>query len=123
MTNKKEMLKETSGKKIECERYYIFANVIGGIVFFDSLKDLKLNSKEAVKKFENLIEANETNSDFYIAVGAEYRTDDEFGYGSTDFINKKSKNSKFTWCKDVETQDINVPKDFRNLLQELIEVL
>ena len=103
--------------KIEIERYYIFCNAIRGIRYYNTLQELQDNAPEQVKDFEKLM----NDDDFYVAIGAEYTA--QTGTGALDFINKKSKNSKFAWCKDVETENIEVPSNFETVLEDLIKVL
>lgn len=102
--------------KINIERYYIFSNMPKGIKYYSNLQELKDNAPEQIKTFEEGMKDN-----FYVAIGAEYTAQE--GTGALDFINKKSKNSKFAWCKDVESENIEVPSDFETVLEDLIKVL
>lgn len=102
--------------KIEIERYYIFSNAQKGIKYYNSLEDLKSGAKEQIRTFEEQIKDN-----YYIGIGAEYTSSK--GLGAIDFINKKSINGKFGWCRDVETEGVEVPTDFREVLEFFIETL
>lgn len=102
--------------KIEIERYYIFSNVPKGIKYYSSLEDLKSSAREQVRTFEEQIKDN-----YYIAIGAEYTSSK--GLGAIDFINKKSKGEGFNWCKDVKSEGVEVPQDFRQVLEGFIETL
>ena len=103
--------------KIEIERYYIFCNITRGIRYYNTLQELQDNAPEQVKDFEKLM----NDDDFYVAIGAEYTA--QTGAGALDFINKKDRHSKFAWCKDVETENIEVPNGFETVLEDLIKVL
>lgn len=102
--------------KINIERYYIFSNVDKGVRYYNSLEDLKNGAREQIKDFEENMKDN-----YYIAIGAEYTSSK--GLGAIDFINKKSINGNFNWCRDIETEDVEVPEDFREILEDFIETL
>ena len=102
--------------KIEIERYYIFSNANKGIRYYSNLEDLKNNAPEQIKDFEEGMKDN-----YYVAIGAEYTSSK--GLGAIDFINKKSINGNFNWCKDVEVEEIEVPQDFKKVLEYFLETL
>lgn len=102
--------------KIEIERYYIFSNAQKGIKYYSNLEDLKEDAPEQIETFEEQMKDN-----YYIAIGAEYTSNK--GLGAIDFINKKSINGKFGWCRDVETEGVEVPEDFKKVLEYFIETL
>ena len=102
--------------KIEIERYYIFSNTCKGVKYYSSLEDLKSCAPEQIRTFEEGMKDN-----YYIAIGAEYTSNK--GLGAIDFINKKSKAEGFSWCKDIETEGVEVPEDFKKVLEYFIETL
>jgi hypothetical protein len=102
--------------KIEIERYYIFSNVQKGIRYYNSLEDLKSGAPEQIRTFEEQMKDN-----YYIGIGAEYTSSK--GLGAVDFINKKDRNGNFNWCRDVETEGIEAPKGFKEVLEGFIETL
>lgn len=102
--------------KINIERYYIFSNTQKGVRYYNSLEDLKRCAPEQIKDFEENMKDN-----YYVAVGAEYTSSK--GLGALDFINKKDRNGNFNWCADVKTEGIEVPTDFREVLEGLLETL
>ena len=102
--------------KIEIERYYIFSNAQKGIKYYSNLEDLKEDAPEQIETFEE-----QMKDSYYIGIGAEYISSK--GLGAIDFINKKSKAEGFSWCKDIETEGVEVPKDFKKVLEGLLETL
>lgn len=102
--------------KINIERYYIFSNANKGVRYYSDLEDLKNGAREQIEKFEEDLKDN-----YYIGIGAEYTSNK--GLGAIDFINKKSKTEAFGWCKDIETERIEVPTDFEKVLEGFIETL
>lgn len=102
--------------KIEIERYYIFSNVPKGIKYYSSLEDLKSSAREQVRTFEEGMKDN-----YYIGIGAEYTSTK--GLGAVDFINKKSVDENFNWCRDIATEGVEVPEGFRKVLEFFIETL
>lgn len=102
--------------KINIERYYIFSNANKGVRYYNNLEDLKEDAKEQIRTFEEQMKDN-----YYIGIGAEYTSNK--GLGAIDFINKKSINGKFCWCRDIESEGIDVPTDFREILEDFIETL
>lgn len=102
--------------KIEIERYYIFSNANKGIKYYNSLEDLKEDAPEQIGILEEDMKDN-----YYIGIGAEYTSSK--GLGAVDFINKKDRNGNFNWCADVKTEGIEVPTDFREVLEGLLETL
>ena len=102
--------------KINIERYYIFSNAQKGIKYYSNLEDLKEDAPEQIGILEEDMKDN-----YYIGIGAEYTSSK--GLGAVDFINKKSTNGNFNWCADVKTEGIEVPTDFREVLEGLLETL
>lgn len=102
--------------EIKIERYYIFSNAVKGVKYYSSLEDLKDNAREQIRTFEENMKDN-----YYIGIGAEYTS--TRGLGALDFVNKKDTNESFNWCKDVEAEGIEVPKDFKKVLEGFIETL
>lgn len=102
--------------KINIERYYIFSNAQKGIKYYSNLEDLKEDAPEQIGILEKDMKDN-----YYIGIGAEYTSSK--GLGAVDFINKKDRNGNFNWCKDVESEEIDVPTDFREVLESLLETL
>lgn len=102
--------------KINIERYYIFSNAQKGIKYYSNLEDLKEDAPEQIRAFEEQMKDN-----YYIGIGAEYSN--SRGLGAVDFINKKDRNGNFNWCADVKTEGIEVPTDFREVLEGLLETL
>lgn len=102
--------------KIDIERYYIFSNAQKGIKYYSNLEDLKEDASEQIQKFEEDMKDN-----YYIGIGAEYTSSK--GLGAVDFINKKDKAESFNWCADVQTEEIEVPKGFKEVLEGFIETL
>lgn len=102
--------------KIKIERYYIFSNANKGIKYYSNLENLKSSAREQIRVFEEQMKDN-----YYIGIGAEYTSTK--GLGAVDFINKKSINGNFNWCKDVATEGIEVPQDFEKVLEGFIETL
>lgn len=102
--------------KINIERYYIFSNVDKGVRYYSSLEDLKSCAPEQIRTFEESMKDN-----YYIAIGAEYTSSK--GLGAVDFINKKDRNGNFNWCRDIETEEIEVPKGFKEVLEYFLETL
>lgn len=102
--------------KINIERYYIFSNAQKGIKYYSNLEDLKEDAPEQIETFEE-----QMKDSYYIGIGAEYISSK--GLGAIDFINKKDRNGKFAWCKDVESEEIEVPKGFKEVLEGFIETL
>ena len=103
--------------KIEIERYYIFSNTPKGIKYYSDLQELKDNAPEQIVKFEEDMKKD----NYYIGIGAEYSSNKDLG--AIDFINKKDKMEGFNWCKDVESEEIDVPTDFREVLEYFLETL
>lgn len=102
--------------KINIERYYIFSNAQKGIKYYSNLEDLKEDAPEQIGILEKDMKDN-----YYIGIGAEYTSSK--GLGAVDFINKKDRNGNFNWCADVKTEGIEVPTDFREVLEGFIETL
>lgn len=102
--------------KINIERYYIFSNAQKGIKYYSNLEDLKEDAPEQIGILEKDMKDN-----YYIGIGAEYTSSK--GLGAVDFINKKDRNGNFNWCADVKTEGIEVPTDFREVLEGLLETL
>ena len=102
--------------EINIERYYIFSNANKGIKYYSNLEDLKNNAPEQIRAFEESMKDN-----YYIGIGAEYTSSK--GLGAVDFINKKSINGNFNWCADVQSEGVEVPTDFKKVLENFLETL
>ena len=103
--------------KINVQRYYIFADSTNvKIKYYKSLEELLNCSKDYIED----IEAEEKNG--YIGIGAEF-LDEENRVGAIDHICRRAEQDKFIWSSDIEKLDIEVPVDFRNTLEKLIEIL
>lgn len=102
--------------KINVNRYYIFADSTDiKIKYYKSLEELL----ECAKDYIEDIEKEEENN--YIGIGAEYLEDNKVG--AIDFICRRKEESKFRFSKDIEQLNIDVPEDFKQILDKLIEIL
>lgn len=102
--------------KINVHRYYIFADRNIKIKYYKSLEELLNNSKDYIED----IEKEEPNN--YIGIGAEF-LDEDNRIGAIDHICRRVEQDKFVWSNDIEKLGIEVPVDFRNTLEKLIEIL
>ena len=103
--------------KINVHRYYIFADSTNiKIKYYKSLEELLECSKDYIED----IEKEELNN--YIGIGAEF-LDEEDRIGAIDHICRRAEQDKFIWSNDIEKLNIEVPVDFRKVLEKLIEIL
>lgn len=110
-----------NNKQINIKNYYIYANAVFGTLYYNTIKELKAKAQEDAKELqEKMIE--EGTGTFYLAIGIEF-FDENGNYGGVDLINKKDPNGKFAWCPDYETEGIDIPKDLKSAMQDLINTL
>ena len=103
--------------KINVHRYYIFADSTNiKIKYYKSLEELLNSSKDYIEDIEKEEENN------YIGIGAEF-LDEQGRVGAIDHICRRAEQNKFIWSSDIEKLNIEVPTDFREVLEKLIEML
>ena len=113
-----------NNKQIDIKKYYIYANVVYGTIYFNTLEELKANASAGAIGMQELQKKmiEEGTGTFYLAVGIEF-TDEDGNYGGVDLISKKDPDGKFNWSPDCETEGIDIPKDLKITLQDLINTL
>ena len=113
-----------NNKQINIKKYYIYANVVYGTIYFDTLEELKANASAGAIGMQELQKKmiEEGTGTFYLAVGIEFE-DQDGNYGGLYLISKKDPNGKFNWSPDVESEGIDIPKDLKSAMQDLINTL
>ena len=113
-----------NNKQIDIKKYYIYANVVPGTVYLNTLEELKDYAKAGTTGLQELQKKmiEEGTGTFYLAVGIEF-TDEDGNYGGVDLISKKDPDGKFDWSPDCETEGIDIPQDLKITLQDLINTL
>lgn len=103
--------------KINVHRYYIFADSTDiKIKYYNTLEELLNSSKQYIEEIEQIEENN------YLGVGAEF-LDEQNRVGAIDHICKRKNQEKFSYSSDIEKLNIDVPADFKEVLDKLIEIL
>ena len=107
--------------QIDIKNYYIYANAVFGVIYYDTLEELKNKAPEDTEDLKERMLIEDMGS-FYLAVGVEF-LDQDGNSGGVDLINKKSPDSKFNWCKDYKMEGIDLPEDLKTAMQDLINTL
>ena len=110
-------------RNIEILEYFIFVdNSDIKLVRHKNLGEVIRNAKDYIDNVDNKL----GKSSVYIGIGVDFnivKGDESKSFGSIDVINRHIGQDKFSFCKDVETLNLELPLEIKCELEHLIEVL